>query len=139
MLRDSSSRNHALSLEAGLGCLLATETQAFLVYGREDAVWISSSLGKGSEMKGLYHSLQRWCHKGSLPARAASVEGKTNRILSAMCPRNQDGSLGSDPQFLLAEISWLLSSKFPHEKARSPKGIFQKLSAIMFHFGKSLV
>lgn len=139
MLGDSSSINHTLSWEAGLGCLLATETQAFLVYGREDAGRISSSPGKGSEMNGLYHSLQHWYHKGSLPTWAASVEGKTDRILSALCPHNQDGSLGLDRQFLLAEISWLLSSKFPHEKARSPKGIFQKLSAVVFHFGKPLV
>lgn len=124
-------------MEAGLGCLLATETQAFLAYGREDVGKIGSSLGKGSEMNGLYHSLQHWCLKESLPARAASVEGKTDGIPSAMCPHNQDGSLGLDPQFLLAEISWLLSLKFPHERARSPKDIFQKLSAIMFHFGKS--
>ena len=119
--------------------MLATETQVFLVYGREDAGRISSSLGKGSEMDRSCHSLQRWYHKGRLPAWAASVEGKTDGILSAMCPHNQDGSLGLDPQFLLADVSWLLSSKFPHEKARSSKGIFQKLSAIMFHFGKSLV
>lgn len=56
-----------------------------------------------------------------------------------MCPQNRDGSLGLDPQFLLAGISQPLSLKFPHEKAKSPRSIFQKLSAMMFHFGKSLV
>lgn len=139
MLGHSSSINHTLSWDAGLGCFLATDSQAFLVYGREDAGRISSSPGKDSEMNRLYHLLQHWYHKGSLPAWSVSVEGKSNTILSALCPHNQDGSLGLDPLFLLVEISWLLPSKFPHEKASSLKGIFQKLSAIMLHFRKSLV
>lgn len=135
MLGDSSSINHALSWDTELGCLLALETRGFLVYSSEDAGRISGSTGKGSEMSRLYHSLQPWYHKRSLPAWGASVEGKTNRNLSATCPHNQVGPLELDPQFLLAGIPWLLSLTFLPEKARRPKGILQKLSAIIFHFG----